>query len=217
MSMKKQQSAIFRDTAVFDYVSGNQSDGARENFEQKLADDLSLQQEVTFERSLRSVFVEDEAPAPVSKDNFDALLDRIDQAEAADQDTTTDRRSWFGPRQFGVAASIIAVCLISINLFSDVTKPKFVTLSDAEQTQQTDFTTLVEQRRLAKIVLTEADDLQAVQQLLAGYQLESLDATPQRGAIVIKAARSIDAQMLAGWRADQRVASVEIIEFGGQK
>jgi len=244
MNTKKRQSEILRDTAVFEYVAGDKSNGAKQEFERRLADDVELQREVAIERALRKTIAESgkarDQESTVSMDNFDALLSRIDSAElsrnnSAETETIIDNTSTnkeqsekknsdnvvyarFGLKQLAAVASIAAVALVSVSFFGDISEPKFETLSSSEQSStallQDSFSELVEQRRLAKLVLSEPGDVEAVKQLLAGYQLESLDATPQRGAIVVKAARSIDQQMMAGWLADQRVVSVEIIKFG---
>lgn len=215
MTKKNDQSAILRDTAVFDYVAGNLSQGAQQNFEKKLANDPLLQKEVQFERELKGIIDADASAdkAPVSMGNFDALLEKIDQAET----TTTNKTFKFGLRQLSIAASFAAVCAISVGFLSDLYEPKFVTLSAPERAQNADFVTLVEQQRLAKLVLTEPENAELTQQLLAGYQLDSLDSTPQQGAIIVKAGQVIDSQKLAMLRADKRVVSVVLIEFGGKE
>ena len=227
MSNKSDQSSILRDTAVFDYVSGSQSKAAKALFEEKLAQDEVLQREVEFERALRKLSKEgqtrDSEPL-VSDNNIDALWARIDKfnepksppqsrvdgSRTAPAKSVSKRVRWLS-----VAAGFAAIAMVSVGVWRDIYVQDYRTLSNDTQSGSIDFPALVEQRRLAKLTLSNPLDQEAVNAMLAGYQLELISSVPEQGAVVVMTDQSITDAMLAGWRADQRVVKAEIMAFAG--
>jgi len=220
---KSDQSDILRDAAVFDYVSGTQSDSARMEFEQKLQHDTVLQQQVAWERSLREQLDPKNAQTPpVSMSNLDSLMERIDETEVT-QETFVDSQkgqniSWFNKPLFpamSIAAGLAVVCVISVGLFQGLTQPQFTTLSSPSASAKVDFSQLVEQRRLAKVVLHQ-DYLDVVSTLLDDYGLIKLDQAGLSDVIMVIASEEIAFETLAAWRADVRIKEVNIVAFGDE-
>ena len=236
MKKKSNQSAILRDHAVFNYVSGNQSAESQERFAEKMLHDEELRNEVEFEKSLRERFAEnasiDETNTFVSEGNFDKLMERIDNKRDNEIDKASEtnpgthlgaeNRALKKPKRlnpyYAIAASVLVVSAVTIGVVDNLYAPKFVTLSDQTASQKIDFNALVENRQLAKIVLKKPKDAQSTSEFLAGYQLQAISSSPQKNTIIVRSQQSIDQLMLAGWRADQRVTSAQIIQFSdGEK
>ena len=225
MSKRNKPSAILKDTAVFNYVLGEQSQQSQDIFSEKLQSDKLLRDEVAFEKSLRERFSQDaknsETESVISEENFDQLLARIDSKEESNsldqQESHRNKTIAEKPQRFnrtiGLAASVLVVSMFAVGLFDHLHEPKFVTLSNLDESQKLDFNSLVESQKLAKIVLNESTSAQAVKEFLAGYQLSPI-STSSQNTIIVQSKTTIDPTMLAGWRADQRVSNAQIIQFG---
>lgn len=226
MTKKDKAIDIFQDIAIFEQVS-KEADNAK-HAPTEATDNEALQQAIDLEHSLRDTFAqaaaaeqEHETDNPtISANNFDALLARIDAAEQEAAAEPANNVIKLFPnkslRKLSIAASFVAVCAVSLSLFNHLLEPKFVTLSAPEQANNDnaiDFGGLVSERRLAKMVLNDVQDPAARDALLATHQLRTISVAPQQGSLIVQTAQQIDDKMLASWRADPRINSVEVIEF----
>lgn len=227
MKDSTRKTSIIRDTAIFDYVAGHQSDGARQSFERSADQDECLMQDIMAEKELHNSMnklVDSDACEPVSMDNFDALLTKIeaDESELMVEsvgkqpgfDNVIIARPWRWQRQFNIAASFGFVAMIGLIGFELTTEPKFVTLSNETTSEKIDFMGLVEQQRLIKLEFSKDVTPAEIGVLLERYQLSAIQPGPFGQVVLVSAANSVSAEYLVRWAADNRIATAELVSFG---
>jgi len=234
MKNSKSETSIIKDTAVFDYVAGKQSEGAVKNFEKLLEQDTDLAQDVEIEKQLRSALAQanpKQATAPVSMKNFDALLERIDiEADEVSNANTTDGsdlssgidsadnvvvvKPWRWQRQFNIAASFAVIAMIGVIGFNQTTEPDFVTLSNQAASSEIDFAGLVDQQRMVKIELAQGLTSTEISALLGGYQLQPIQSNVAGQTVLASSKQALNAEQLAVLANDKRVTNAELVSFG---
>ncbi len=233
MKNSKSETSIIKDTAVFDYVAGQQSEGAVKNFEKLLEQDADLAQDVEIEKQLRSALAQvnpKEATAPVSMKNFDALLERIEGETDEASDVNTDGgelssdiesadnvvvvKPWRWQRQFNVAASFAVIAMIGVIGFHQTTEPDFVTLSNQTASSEIDFAGLVDQQRMVKIELMQGLASTEISELLDGYQLQSIQSNAAGQTVLASSKQALNAEQLAILVNDKRITNAELVSFG---
>jgi len=223
MNNPSDKTTILKDTAVFEFVSGSLSADAHENFEKLVEQDPALRREVEAEIALRTALeqvhdVGQQQVAPVSMNNFDALLERIDALEADDElgenraPVISINDYW--KRSLSVAASLALVAVFGAAYFSQLTEPEFETLSNQNAGSEVNFPLLVEQGRIAKVVLADHLSSEEVEVFLERYKLNIINAGSQQTVLYVSAQKEIDLITLQEWHADSRVNSVDVVSYG---
>lgn len=222
--------SIIKDIAVFDYVRGQQSEGARMNFGKLLEMDAGLLEEVQNEERLRDSLVKIGSKSdstPVLMQNFDALLTRIERDDKCVEDaeirpefngtglvaSDVVKQSWRWKTQFNIAASLIFFAMVGFIGLNQTLQPNFVTLSNTKASTDIDFTGLVDQRSLAKLELSDGLASTDVSALLSFYQLSSLQSGALGQTLLVSSREPIDEEQLSIWRADIRIKAVELVSF----
>lgn len=241
MKNTSNESLIPRETMVVEYVAGNLSERARQQFELSMQSDTDLQDAVEFERSLRSTAkkvvenVTGRADQYTASDNFEALLERVEKSldssgeqhsndpssssELINQENRVLSFSFGLSRALPIAASFaalgIAVTLLLKPIASDLTAPDYVALSssDGQSTAQVDLNSLSAESRVAKIVLANSLDNAAVNNMLAAYQLQLLTNLPDQASLIVLADTAMDSSRLNGIKNDDRVEQISLIKF----
>lgn len=226
MNNPNDKTSILKDTAVFDFVSGDQTTGSQENFKQLIAGDQSLHQDVDTETALRAALGqvhddEQSQTAPVSMANFDALLERIDTLEASDVSdqepagVISMNKHW--KSTLSLAASLALVAVFSIGYFNQLTDSTFETLSNDKAENAIDFPTLVEQGRMAKVVLAGDLSSEEVEAFLKRYQLDAVSSGGKQTVLYVSTKNEIDSDTLQEWRTDRRVDRVDVVSYDSEK
>jgi len=234
MKNSTSQTSILKDTAVFDYVAGEQSDGARKNFEKLLKQDGGLAQEVEIEKLLRSSLegINGADAEPISMNNFDALLERIESVDnelgstdaevlsnnagsrSDEQSNVIVAQPWRWQRQFNIAASFAVIAMIGIIGFNQTTQPDFVTLSDKTASVEVDFAGLVDQRRLVRLELSNGLAASEIDELLEGFQLKAIQSGTTGQVVLASANQSVGEQKITDLVTDKRIINAELVSFG---
>ncbi len=241
MKNTSNESMIPRETMVVEYVAGNLSERARQQFELSMQSDSVLQEAVEFERSLRNTakkVVESVVASSdqyTASDNFEALLERVEKSldssgaqylndpSSSSELTSQENRvlpfTFYLSKALPIAASFaalgIAVTLLLKPIASDLTAPDYVALSsdDAQTTAQVDLNSLSAESRVAKIILAESLDNTAINNMLAAYQLQLLSNLPDQASLIVLADSSMDSSRLSGIKNDDRVKQISLIKF----
>ena len=217
MTNTDKQSTVFRDMAVFEYVAGTQTESAKADFEQQLSMDQGLADELKFERLLRILSKEEKSEYSGSASAFEQLLNKIDENHAVEtQHNQVEQVSWFtkfNGNMVSIAASVLFATVITTVLLKDLLEPKFVTLTTPPQATYADFSDLVSEHRLAKIVLTSSISTNEIRALLADYQLEPISSTIEQQTLFVKSAKIIDEQTLSKLQNDARIEKANRVEF----
>ena len=218
MSDHNHSSDIINASLVFDYVSGDLSDSALEQFEARLRNDEALQREVEIERALREQLTsldQNEADWKVSPNNSDALLARIDAHESQQaRDDNVVQISWFRPKPMSIAASIMLAAVISVNFYGSLSEPKFETLTASAPTNSNQ--ALLTENRLLEISLNPDVQINEIQAILQEYSLKMLELDADTGMMTVSLERSITAELAAKLKSDPRVKSFNSIDTESQ-
>ncbi|MEM7360068.1 MAG: hypothetical protein AAF431_13280 [Pseudomonadota bacterium] len=232
MNDPKDKSALLRETAIFEYVSGDMSDSAKRNFEKMMESDSDLQEAVDAEIRLRSAMKQAGDGEPVSMGNFDALLARIDAEEKAesspgivdpveDSDNLHQINPWTAqaskPRYYAMAASFAIVAVIAAVFLLDVSSPDYETLSDKPASESINFTQLTESGRLAKFTFSENLSQAQITDLLSQYRLTTFEAGAAANERYVVAELRISDDDVTKWRAESGVVSVELFVAQGEE
>jgi len=220
MSKSDEKLNLPRDISVFEYVSGNQSEAAKAQFEKALLNNEELQAEVAFEQQLRSLVKETEPVSPVSSDNINQLFDKIDAEESQVEEKTAEIISFRKPAAgFAIAASLFLAVFLSVNLSNNdihspdpLLDPSFTTLT-ASQDEVIDVNVLATQQRLVKFTLTAPLSSDALTALMDKYQLQGLSQSINESIIVAKTPTAVDEKKLSLLKSDSQIKEVELIKF----
>ena len=221
------KSDLLRDAAIFDYVSGGQTEVAKQNFEKLLENDYELRHAVDIEIALRGSVKELNSQTPVEMSNFEDLLRSIESNEGSeelvhkeifeDSETSTNGGfnviSLFGKTKFKLAASFVMFGLLGVMFASfifDSTAPKYQTLSNQEASGEVDFGMLATQGRLAKFVLQDQLTEPQTVNLLLGYSLTAFEAGSVKHEVYAYSEQSISDADIVLWRADARIVHVDV-------
>ena len=217
MSDNNHSSDIINASLVFDYVSGDLSNSALEQFEARLRNDETLQREVEIERALREQLTsldQTDADWKVSPNNSDALLARIDAHESQQaRDDNVVQINWFRPKPMSIAASIMLAAVISVNFYGSLSEPKFETLtSSSNEANQT----LIAENKVVEIMLDADVQISEIQALLEQYSLSMLQLDADTGAMTVSSENAISEQIALELMADPRVKTVKPIRSGSR-
>ena len=217
MSDHNHSSDIINASLVFDYVSGDLSNSALEQFEARLRNDETLQREVEIERALREQLTsldQTDADWKVSPNNSDALLARIDAHESQQaRDDNVVQINWFRPKPMSIAASIMLAAVISVNFYGSLSEPKFETLtSSSNEANQT----LIAENKVVEIMLDADVQISEIQALLEQYSLSMLQLDADTGAMTVSSENAISEQLALELMADPRVKTIKPIRSGSR-
>ena len=207
---------LFSDFAVHDYVHGQLSEQQRNEFEALLETNQELRQAVDDEKALTSkLLAYDESRNPeqsVNINGLDNLLKQVEDSEklvvlkpANDSHTT----NWWG---YAAAASVlVAVVIMSFNFSSDQPSEDYSLLGNAAELEKQDFKQLVDAKRVAQLMFSQAVTVDEMQSLLSEYDLSVID----RGELVwvVMAEQSITADVITALKQNEKVQKVTIISF----
>jgi len=228
MNDSNDKSAMLREMAIFDYVAGNQSETAKQNFEKMMQQDQSLREAVDAEKKLRANMQEAGELEPVSMSNFDDLLSTIEAQEEPQRDDTRGTRpvgelnkpvltevvsaanKTSFSRYYATAASVAVFAMLFAGFYLTSSEPKFETLSDTTASEKINFATLSEQSRLAKMTLTEGLSREEISDVLRLYNLSSFEAGATTNQRYVVSESAISNSELARWLDDSRVQQVEL-------
>jgi len=192
-----------QELAVFDYVAGNLSGDALNEFERQLESDQALQAAVEQEQFLRNELIglSNDESEPVSMQNFDALLERIDQAEQQalpkaeqaqsnvvrfEKRQSSNTQSAQTPRfferlvsqPFSIAASVVVAGLVMMFAVTSGFLGGSTGLNEQgnefellSQSTDLDFRSLIKEGRAAKLVLSNALSNDDVAAMLSNHEL----------------------------------------------
>jgi len=211
MNNSTSQTSILKDTAVFDYVAGEQSDGARKNFEKLLKQDSGLAQEVEIEKLLRSSL---EGINGADAESISEVLSNNAGSRSDEQSNVIVAQPWRWQRQFNIAASFAVIAMIGIIGFNQVTQPNFVTLSDKKASVEVDFAGLVDQRRLVRLELSNGLAVSEIDELLEGFQLKAIQSGTTGQVVLASANQSVGEQKITDLVTDKRIINAELVSFG---
>lgn len=214
---------ILRETAVFDYVAGHQSDDNRRNFERMMTDDKALQRAVEAEQRLRDELLADEKKtahkSAINHDNIDRLFARLDSAEKSLSATQTGSptRRFNQRRWLGVAASIalvaVVLTMLPTNQPDNRATDEFTLLSDNEGKPEIDFNTLVLQHKIAQVWIPA--DLPA-EQITQLFERHNLKVISRAGAAwVVTSQAALSKEKIAALEASKVIEKVSLIDFNG--
>jgi len=208
MKNSTSQTSILKDTAVFDYVAGEQSDGARKNFEKLLKQDSGLAQEVEIEKLLRSSLegINGADAESISRNNFDALLERIESVDNELGSTDAEVLSNNAGSRSDEQSNVIVA--------QPWTQPNFVTLSDKTASVEVDFAGLVDQRRLVRLELSNGLAVSEIDELLEGFQLKAIQSGTTGQVVLASANQSVGEQKITDLVTDKRIINAELVSFG---
>jgi len=214
-----------RDISVFEYVSGNQSDAAKAQFEKALEGNEELQAEVELEKQLSSLVKQTEQPSPVASNNINQLFDKID-ADIAGNETPDMAESsarvipFKKPAAgFAIAASLFLAVFLSVNLTNNdvnntdqLLEPSFNVLT-TPQDDIVDVNILANEQRLVKFMLAEPLSKSALTALMEKHQLQSLNQSLNESIIIAKTPTAVDEKKLSLLKSDAQIKEVELIKF----
>ena len=216
MSDENKPHDVLNETAVFDYVAGNQSDENRANFERLIADNQPLRDAVADEQALRAALRDyarsNPTPSHISSENFQNLLEQIDQLAAESDDDLT----FLPPRESskwsvigGVAATLLLCATLFLDWYSRHNQPEAVaamtTASHPELGQ------LITEQRALQIIFKHTVDHQTITALMQQQQLRPISHTG--AAWVVYSKTPLRASKLADIAASDDTDSVRIITF----
>lgn len=239
MKESTDKSTILSETAVFEFVADKQSSDTQRNFEALIEQDPQLQHEIEIERELRKALAEDQQSAPVSMDNFDALLAKIDELEDQQGETpsndnvtelaaqrkserATNNRvsnvislSTLRSRQFSIAASVAVLGIVfAAFMSSGYLEPNAEQNDDfvlLSSPKQVNFLELSDQGRVAKLVLVEELSNTKLANLLSSYQLQQFkESGASVSSLYVYTEKAITDQQLALLKADERIQQVAV-------
>jgi len=238
MNTLSDKSALLREVAIIDYVSGNQSEAARRNFEKLIDQDPALLEAVMAEQRFRADMQEAGNMAPVSMSNFDSLLTVIEQADedeaiasASNVSTINEIDDFAGTSQpqaganktnsswgnlYSVAASMAVLAMIFGGFYLNMSSPDFETLSSRTASEKIDFVDLVEQGRLAKIELSNKLSESEVDDILQSYKLSTFESGAPSTALYIISKQAMSSSDIDRLRADSRIQQVEVFSANGE-
>lgn len=233
MNNSNDKSNLLKEISIFEYVSGNQSEAAKRNFEQMMKQDPSLEEAVQAEQRLRLEMKKAGQLKPVSMDNFEDLLATINTQEnsqivplqeqtmtaTADNSNIEDNTvhhinsgSFAKPyaKYYAMAASVAFIGLFFAGFIFSNSPAEFETLSDTQATDKINFAQLTESGRLAKLTFEQNISQQQIDGVLREYSLTSFESGSNLDESYVIAESSISQNDLALWRSDARIASVEL-------
>jgi len=214
---------ILKDSRVYEYVAGDQSEAAKSQFDDALKQNSGLKHDVDVERALRNAIKDTQPVSTVSEGNIDALFDLIDQEETQEYDTTAalNNESKLSPQKnvigFAIAASLFLAVFLSINLnnTSSQLEPEFITLtSSPEATQPINFDQLVKEKRVVTLVLSDDVSAEKVAEIMNSHQLQQLNQQSLNANVVIAYTRqTINQSTLSNLETDALIQSAEVLKF----
>ena len=216
MSDENKPHDVLNETAVFDYVAGNQSDANRANFERLIADNKPLRDAVADELALRAALKDyarsKPTPSHISSENFQNLLQQIDQL-AAESD---DEASFLPPRESskwsvlgGVAATLLLCATLTLDWYSRQNQPDPVL--ETAPASHPDLGQLISEQRALQITFKHSADHAAITTLMARYQLRPISHSDT--AWVAYSATPLTATQLTNMASETDTHSVRVITF----
>lgn len=180
MSDENKPHDVLNETAVFDYVAGNQSDENRANFERLIADNQPLRDAVADEQALRTALKDyarsSPTPSHISSENFQNLLEQIDQLAAESDDDLT----FLPPKEsskWSVIGGVAATLLLCATLFLDWYSQNNGPTPEATVISQPELGALISEQRVFEITFKHAIDQETIHALMQRYQLRPLSQT----------------------------------------
>jgi hypothetical protein len=230
MKTSSSKISIIKDTAIFDYVAGHQSAGARENFEKSVEQNPKLKAEVVAEEQLSKnlkILAAADNVKSVSMKNFEALLDRIDReenpsnhfgSEASNISISSgglglpNSRSWMSLSS--VAVSVFLFAIVAFIGVQQAIEPNFETLSNDVASAEVDFTGLVEQHRMIKIEFSDALSESEIDLILKTYQLTVIQSGAHGSVMLLSSSVPVDGEQLALWSKNASIKSAKLVSIG---
>ena len=226
-----ENSEILKELAVFDYVAGNLSDSAKQNFERMLEQNPALQDEVKAETLLRQRMEKIGETEPVAMSNIDALFEKIDEHEKAANETQNkeassnkvtplfketvsikEKKSGFS-KYYATAAGLAMFTIVFSGLYFDSAAPDFQTLSDIPASQKIDFKLLASESRIAKLTLVEGVTDDQVTELLDTFELTSISSGSLGNQRFVSAEAALSNETIERLRNDHRLRNVELYKI----
>ena len=234
-------SEILKELAIFDYVAGNLSDSAKQNFERMLEQSPALQDEVKAETLLRQRMEKIGETEPVAMSNIEALFEKIDEHEKAEKVTQSieatsdkdsseetannkvtplfketpsfkEKKSGFS-KYYATAAGLAMFTIVFSGIYFDSAAPDFQTLSDIPASQKIDFKLLASESRIAKLTLVEGVSDDQVTELLDTFKLTSISAGSPSNQRFVSAEAALSNEILERLRNDNRLRNVELYKI----
>ena len=215
MSRKLEVSQLINETLIYDYVAGNLTESAKLNFEQQLNSDPALRDKVDQEIKLREAVTQDNVLGTedtISDGNFEKLQTLIEQHERAAHSSEPSRKpsqGWY--KGLSIAASLALFVMVGANYYEGLNEPKFITLSDVEESSKIDLNKLISDRKVASVSFADTAGDEQVSQFLSQFELNVLNASPHSGTWLLYSDSPIKNADIEQWSADRQVVGVELL------
>ena len=226
-----ENSEILKELAIFDYVAGNLSDSAKQNFERMLEQSPALQDEVKAETLLRQRMEKIGETEPVAMSNIEALFEKIDEHEKAENETQNkegannkvtplfkekpllkEKKSGFS-KYYATAAGLAMFSIVFSGLYFDSAAPDFQALSDIPASKKIDFKLLASESRIAKLTLVEGVSDDQVTELLDTFKLTSISSGSPGNQRFVSAEAALSNETIERLRNDNRLRNVELYKI----
>ncbi len=230
-----ENSEILKELAIFDYVAGNLSKSAKQNFEKMLEQNPALQEEVNAEKILRQRMEKIGEAEPVAMSNIEGLFEKIDEHEkalnesdrletvtstsASEESTPSSVTPLFKNKKnsfskyYATAAGLAMFSIVFSGLYFDSAAPDFQTLSDIPSSQKIDFKLLASQGRIAKLTLVDGVSDDQVNELLDTFKLASISSGSPSNQRFVSAEAALSSDILERLRNDNRLHKVELYKI----